>query len=296
MDKYFRHFKGGIYRLIDIAKDSETKNLVVVYQAMYGDGDIWIRPYDNFFGTVERDGIILDRFKLISTAEALSIIPIELNPCYHFPDIQYQKEMPSLRKPGEGFSKGVKAMITLLRRNDIVSADFFANLHNDDDIEKEALRRICEFKPEDDLESIFHLIQAWGGSSGRGIYIFGRGFNWTELKPEYESLLSTCFQTKTDDEKSISTLVQAVIKFDKSIDHLGVSFITKHVRFLLYRTLKEDTLPIYDSVMAREVMLQTNPSVKQLAEYWKVMTAKAKRLGISLMSLERQIFQHSLLK
>ena len=70
MDKYYRHFKGGIYKFIGIAKDSETLEKRVVYQAMYGDGDLWVRPYDMFFGKVERDGKVFDRFTQISEEEA----------------------------------------------------------------------------------------------------------------------------------------------------------------------------------------------------------------------------------
>lgn len=72
MSEYYRHFKGNIYRLVGIAKDSETLEKRVVYQAMYGDGDLWVRPYDMFFGKVERDGRAMDRFSPISEEEARS--------------------------------------------------------------------------------------------------------------------------------------------------------------------------------------------------------------------------------
>lgn len=84
------------------------------------------------------------------------------------------------------------------------------------------------------------------------------------------------------------------MSFDKSVDYLGVSFITKHVRFWLIRTLGNNALPIYDSIMANEVMRLNAVNAKHLAEYWKVMAAKAKQLGIGLVPLERQIFQYSL--
>ena len=71
MDKYYRHFKGGVYRFIGIAKDSETKEEMVVYQAMYGDRQMWVRPADLFFGKVERGGSTFDRFTELSGAEAL---------------------------------------------------------------------------------------------------------------------------------------------------------------------------------------------------------------------------------
>lgn len=61
--KCFRHFKGNRYRVLAIARDSETLEPMVVYQALYGDGDVWVRPYEMFFGTVERDGIVRPRFE-----------------------------------------------------------------------------------------------------------------------------------------------------------------------------------------------------------------------------------------
>ena len=65
MAQYYRHFKGNIYKLICIANDSETLEKLVVYQAMYGDGQYWVRPYDMFFGKVERNGQTIDRFSPI---------------------------------------------------------------------------------------------------------------------------------------------------------------------------------------------------------------------------------------
>ena len=65
MAQYYRHFKGNIYKLICIANDSETLEKLVVYQAMYGDGQYWVRPYDMFFGKVERNDQTIDRFSPI---------------------------------------------------------------------------------------------------------------------------------------------------------------------------------------------------------------------------------------
>ena len=63
MEKYYKHFKGGVYRLIGIAKDSETLEEMVVYQAMYGDRQMWVRSAEMFFGKVEKDGKEVDRFE-----------------------------------------------------------------------------------------------------------------------------------------------------------------------------------------------------------------------------------------
>ena len=72
MDKYYRHFKGGLYKFIGIAKDSETLEDVVIYQAMYGDQQLWVRPADMFFGKVERDGKVIDRFEELMNVDDLS--------------------------------------------------------------------------------------------------------------------------------------------------------------------------------------------------------------------------------
>ena len=54
-----------------IAKDSETLEKMVVYQTLYGEGEIWVRPYEMFLETVERDGKVMPRFTKISEEEAL---------------------------------------------------------------------------------------------------------------------------------------------------------------------------------------------------------------------------------
>ncbi len=46
--KVYRHFKGNLYRVEDIAKHSETNETYVVYRQMYGDKSLWIRPLKMF--------------------------------------------------------------------------------------------------------------------------------------------------------------------------------------------------------------------------------------------------------
>ncbi len=61
----YRHFKGGEYEVIGIAKHSETAEPMVVYRPLYGDGGWWVRPEAMFMETVERDGKTLPRFEFI---------------------------------------------------------------------------------------------------------------------------------------------------------------------------------------------------------------------------------------
>ena len=62
----YRHFKGNRYRVLCIAKHSETLEPMVVYQAMYGEGGTWVRPASMWLETVERDGVTYQRFTLES--------------------------------------------------------------------------------------------------------------------------------------------------------------------------------------------------------------------------------------
>lgn len=60
--RYFRHFKGGRYRYVRTAFDSETRERMVIYQALYGDGQYWVRPEKMFFENIVRDGNRFPRF------------------------------------------------------------------------------------------------------------------------------------------------------------------------------------------------------------------------------------------
>lgn len=64
----YRHFKGKMYRVLYIAKHSETLEEMVVYQQLYGEMGIWVRPLKMFMETVERDGKTCYRFTEIEEA------------------------------------------------------------------------------------------------------------------------------------------------------------------------------------------------------------------------------------
>ena len=61
----YRHFKGGEYEVIAIAKHSETLEKMVVYRALYGAGEVWVRPVSMWNDEVVRDGNTYKRFTYI---------------------------------------------------------------------------------------------------------------------------------------------------------------------------------------------------------------------------------------
>ena len=58
----YRHFKGKEYHVIGTARHSETREEMVVYRALYGDGGLWVRPAATWSELVERDGYRGPRF------------------------------------------------------------------------------------------------------------------------------------------------------------------------------------------------------------------------------------------
>ena len=65
----YRHFKGNYYRVLYIARHSETTEPMVVYRALYKDRAIWVRPADMWNETVERDGETQQRFRPLNAQE-----------------------------------------------------------------------------------------------------------------------------------------------------------------------------------------------------------------------------------
>ena len=55
----YKHFKGNLYKVLMIGYDSETNNenlkKLVIYEALYGDHKIWVRPYDMFVSKVDKE-------------------------------------------------------------------------------------------------------------------------------------------------------------------------------------------------------------------------------------------------
>ena len=62
----YRHYKGNDYRVLGVAQHTETGEHVVVYQALYGERGLWVRPHTMFCEQVNLAGRLQPRFAFVS--------------------------------------------------------------------------------------------------------------------------------------------------------------------------------------------------------------------------------------
>ncbi len=62
----WKHYKGGEYEVLGLARHSETLEPMVLYRALYGDGCLWVRPQPMFLESVVVDGVLRPRFVLVA--------------------------------------------------------------------------------------------------------------------------------------------------------------------------------------------------------------------------------------
>ena len=67
-----RHYKGNVYNVLFVATHSETLEPMVVYQALYGERGIWVRPASMWNEEVELGGAISKRFEYIGDNSELT--------------------------------------------------------------------------------------------------------------------------------------------------------------------------------------------------------------------------------
>ena len=68
----YQHYKGQLYQVFNVAIHSETQEKFVVYQCLYGDYSMWVRPLSMFIETVKNtENSEVPRFKLIQDTEKM---------------------------------------------------------------------------------------------------------------------------------------------------------------------------------------------------------------------------------
>jgi hypothetical protein len=65
----YRHYKGNLYQVIEVATHSETEEQLVVYRTLYGDYSMWVRPLEMFEESIQVDGQEVARFTFIEPSD-----------------------------------------------------------------------------------------------------------------------------------------------------------------------------------------------------------------------------------
>jgi hypothetical protein len=68
----YEHYKGPMYQVYGVARHSETLEALVVYRPLYGEGALWVRPFDMFTGMVMVNGVARQRFAWVGETPATS--------------------------------------------------------------------------------------------------------------------------------------------------------------------------------------------------------------------------------
>ena len=61
----YKHYKGNLYELVDVVNHSETLEKMVLYRALYGEKELWVRPISMWDEEVEVNGKKVKRFELV---------------------------------------------------------------------------------------------------------------------------------------------------------------------------------------------------------------------------------------
>lgn len=152
-------------------------------------------------------------------------------------------------------------------------------------------------RSKENLIFIFHLIQLWGGNAGRMFYFKGSNIDFIEYEYLISKILTSC---------TPNNIVLELKKFIKSRNtkFLNIAFVTKHISlWQRFGTNFENPLPIYDSIIAKNIMGVvtynkktkkwsgiTNNDWKSLECYWENMLKVAKIENVSTATIERQLF------
>jgi len=65
----YRHYKGNLYKVLEMVQHSESEEWLVLYQALYGERGLWVRPYEMFMQTLMLEGERVKRFEKVEDEE-----------------------------------------------------------------------------------------------------------------------------------------------------------------------------------------------------------------------------------
>ena len=199
-------------------------------------------------------------------------------------DSKNLQDSPRLRRS----IKGMKTLLSNLGYKNI--ANYIGEVDDStlpkqlEDLHHEILNKIDSYQknPSDSsLVEIFHLIQFWGGVGGRSVYVRGKRFPKNFNIVAYKDIILESARFNKDS-------LDRIISSAHQIHGLGISFVTKHMRF--WAEASGLGLPIYDKLMAQSCFGFNSPRWSHYLEYFNKMHDVAQKMELTVNELERRIF------
>ena len=144
----YRHFKGNLYQILNIAVHSETKETLVIYQALYGDFGIYARPLDMFLSEI-------DKVKYPDSKEKYRFTKI--NPISDQVTSDYPKPVSSI------LSSSTSVQNDTGNNSEQIISSGTAKTENEENILQRAQELFIEFLDEDDFIKKRNILKAISG-------------------------------------------------------------------------------------------------------------------------------------
>jgi hypothetical protein len=222
-----------------------------------------------------------------------------------FPNLKYNGGLDPIA-PSSRLSKSLRAICSNLRKkgfNDAVN--IFARLNKIDELNHIQMAqlhtelsatisaKITAIKDggeydEDSLCEVFHLIQLWGGNTGRNIYLKNGGFAANWCYESYKKIAQICIGAQGSE---IYNTIPALDRHLKKIQNWGLAFASKHYSF--WNAAGADHhLAIFDSVLCNGLFGVKTPNSRMYLEYLKKLVLYKQQHTTPIQNIERKLFNY----
>ena len=222
-----------------------------------------------------------------------------------FPDLSYTEAIEPLT-PSTRLSQSIRAMCSNLEesrffkiaqrigcgneREALADSAIAAKIRDLEESIKSQIKEIASegTYPKDGVEEVFHLIQLWGGNTGRNIYVKKNGFEENWSFEAYQQIAKICTACKSQELPQVLKCLEEQMEH---IEHWGLAFASKHYSFW-NRNCETPRLAIFDSILCKGLFGKKTPNFKLYIKYLAALSKFADEHRIQIHNVERSLFNY----